>query len=195
MSNDTKQRMIESAADLLRMKGPSAMSFTDVTAGSGAPRGVIYHHFPGGKLELVRDAVEWTGNTVLDQLNAIPADSAIALVDRFLGAIRGLLHESRNGASCAVAAVTIESSADDGPLTSTADAAFRSWINALRDRFVAFGVARSTALDLATMLIVVLQGSHVLARASGGLSHFDRTARGTRSAAAALLGVGGSATH
>jgi AcrR family transcriptional regulator len=195
MSKDTKQRMIESAAELLRTRGLSAMSFTDITADSGAPRGVIYHHFPEGKVELARDAVVWTGLNVLEHLNAMTADSPIEFVDRFLRAIRGPVRESSYGASCAVAAVTIEAKADDGPLAGAADAAFESWIGALRTKFVAFGVSRATAVDLATLLIVVLQGSHILARASGNLKQFDRTVRATRAAAGALLAAGGSATH
>ncbi|MCU1345789.1 MAG: hypothetical protein JWL70_2055, partial [Acidimicrobiia bacterium] len=57
----------------------------------------------------------------------------------------------------------------------------------LRDKFTALGVPRTVALHLATLLIVVLEGSHILARASGGLTQFDRTARATRQAAVALL--------
>ncbi|MDT7664602.1 MAG: TetR/AcrR family transcriptional regulator, lmrAB and yxaGH operons repressor [Pseudonocardiales bacterium] len=41
MPRDTKQRMVEAAAGLLRSRGLAAMSFTDVLAVSGAARGVI----------------------------------------------------------------------------------------------------------------------------------------------------------
>ena len=37
----------------MRRNGLAGTSFTEVLADSGAARGAIYHHFPGGKSELV----------------------------------------------------------------------------------------------------------------------------------------------
>ena len=45
--------MIEAAMYLIASKGVQATSFADVLKASGAPRGSVYHHFPGGKDELV----------------------------------------------------------------------------------------------------------------------------------------------
>jgi AcrR family transcriptional regulator len=44
--------MISSAAALIGAHGLSGTSFSDVLADSGAPRGSIYYHFPGGKKQL-----------------------------------------------------------------------------------------------------------------------------------------------
>src|SRR5438477_6546040 len=60
-SNDTRDRMVTSAALLLREHGVSGTSFARVLDHSGAPRGSIGHHFPGGKRELVADAVRFAG--------------------------------------------------------------------------------------------------------------------------------------
>ena len=45
---ESRRRMIRSAAVLFRRKGVDGTAFSDVIAHSGAPRGSIYHHFPGG---------------------------------------------------------------------------------------------------------------------------------------------------
>ena len=44
----TRERMITSTALLIRERGARATSIDDVLAHSGAPRGSVYHHFPGG---------------------------------------------------------------------------------------------------------------------------------------------------
>jgi AcrR family transcriptional regulator len=52
ITSDSRNRMIQSAALLFREHGYSGTGFRDVIEHSGAPRGSIYHHFPGGKEEL-----------------------------------------------------------------------------------------------------------------------------------------------
>src|SRR5437588_7959739 len=62
MASDTRERMVRSAAYLFRERGVSGTAFSDVIAHSGAPRGSIYHHFPGGKLQLAEEAVRYIGD-------------------------------------------------------------------------------------------------------------------------------------
>ena len=76
MARDTRRRMVATAAALLGSRGVRATSFSEVLARSRAPRGSIYHHFPGGKKELMRDAMDWLKryerfwSTSLDRLSA-----------------------------------------------------------------------------------------------------------------------------
>src|SRR2546423_14603501 len=60
----SRDRMIVSAALLLREKGLTGTSFGDVIDHSGAPRGSIYHHFPDGKAQLVQEAMRYAGSYV-----------------------------------------------------------------------------------------------------------------------------------
>ncbi len=53
-----RERMVAAAASLLGEHGLAAASFSAVLERSGAPRGSIYHHFPGGKEELAAAAVD-----------------------------------------------------------------------------------------------------------------------------------------
>ncbi|MDX3226629.1 TetR family transcriptional regulator [Streptomyces sp. ME19-01-6] len=50
--------MVRTTAGLLREYGASATSIDRVLAHGGAPRGSVYHHFPGGRTQLVEEAVE-----------------------------------------------------------------------------------------------------------------------------------------
>ena len=57
----TRERMVVSTALLIREKGARATSIDDVLAHSGAPRGSVYHHFPGGREQLLREATDFAG--------------------------------------------------------------------------------------------------------------------------------------
>src|SRR4051812_9194168 len=53
MVNETRSRMLEATGNLLRQRGYHGTSLNDILAKSGAPRGSLYFHFPGGKDQLV----------------------------------------------------------------------------------------------------------------------------------------------
>ena len=57
MATDTRTRMIEATALLLRRRGYHGTSLNDILSASGAPRGSLYFHFPGGKDQLVIEII------------------------------------------------------------------------------------------------------------------------------------------
>ena len=178
MAGDTRERMIEAAVHALRRDGVEGMSFTDVLRESGAARGAIYHHFPGGKSQLVAEAATDNGSEVRALLARLPAESPAAVVRGFLALIRPVVQESAGGSGCAVAAAAMASSPHDHDrLHDAATTAIGSWITELAGRFGAAGLARAEAHELACTLVTILEGAHVLARATGGIECFDETAR------------------
>ena len=54
MATDTRRRMIAGAAEAIGTQGAAAMSLRDLAREAGVPLGSTYHHFPGGKAQLVR---------------------------------------------------------------------------------------------------------------------------------------------
>ena len=93
---DTRTRMIVSATELFREHGYSGTGFRDVVAHSGAPRGSIYHHFPGGKTELAEEAVRLAGDVVAGRIERAAADGdPQALVDAFADGWRRQLRAQR----------------------------------------------------------------------------------------------------
>jgi TetR/AcrR family transcriptional regulator, lmrAB and yxaGH operons repressor len=153
------------------------MSFTDVLSASGAARGAIYHHFPGGKSQLVAEAATDNGNEVRAALAQVPAESPAAVVRGFLRLIRPVVLESASGGGCAVAAAAMTKSGPghDGPQQAAA-VAIGSWISELAGRLTVAGLAGDEAGELASTLITMLEGAHVLARATGRIECFDQAA-------------------
>jgi AcrR family transcriptional regulator len=110
MANETRASMVRSAASLIRSRGVSATSLSEVLADSGAPRGSIYHHFPEGKKQLAEDAIRWTSERVLAYLRTGPTDSASEVLERFIDLWRQVVVTSGGSAGCVVAGVAIDTS-------------------------------------------------------------------------------------
>ena len=49
---NVRSNMVDGAVILLATQGVEGTSFKEVLAAADAPRGSVYHHFPGGKSEL-----------------------------------------------------------------------------------------------------------------------------------------------
>lgn len=113
--SDSRERMVSSTAALLREYGASATSIDRVLAHSGAPRGSVYHHFPGGRTQLVEEAVELAGAFMAGVIEAaMQADDPVAAIDTFFTMWRDQLMKSRFRAGCPIVAVAVETN-DEAP--------------------------------------------------------------------------------
>jgi AcrR family transcriptional regulator len=168
---DVRTKMVKGAAGLLATKGVEGTSFAEVLAVTDAPRGSIYHHFPGGKSELVHAALDLVSTRALAVMESKRGSSAKAIVEQFLDLWRQLLDYSELTAGCAVVAVTVAGSDDD--LLDHAGAIFRDWTVHLAGLLVAGGVAESAAQQLAVMIIAATEGAVALCRAERSREPFD----------------------
>jgi AcrR family transcriptional regulator len=174
----TRERMVVSAALLIRERGARATSLDAVLAHSGAPRGSIYHHFPGGREQLLREAVEYAGRYVERRLER--GDDPLAALDDLFAEYRDNLVASDYRAGCPVVAVAVEAR-DDGPdLREDAKDAFERWRHALARGFAEAGVAAPRAGELAVLTIASFEGALILARAYRDLEPLELVRNQTR---------------
>jgi AcrR family transcriptional regulator len=165
ITSDSRNKMIQSAALLFREHGYSGTGFRDVIEHSGAPRGSIYHHFPGGKEQLAADTVAWAAAVVERRINraAQNGDPIIAL-GLFVEAWREVLEDSNFRAGCPVVAVAAEADAGS-TATSAAAAAFVRWQDLIARALLDAGVGRTDARRLATLVVAAIEGAILLCRA------------------------------
>src|SRR5215467_3751972 len=64
-----RERMVFSAAQLLRRGGVAGVGMREVAARARAPRGSLQHYFPGGKEQVVNEAVAWAGQYAAGQVS------------------------------------------------------------------------------------------------------------------------------
>lgn len=171
-----RERMVVSAALLIRERGAHPTAIADVLAHSGAPRGSAYHYFPGGRTQLLCEAVDYAAEFMADRLAG--ASSSLEVLDGLFDGYRKQLQRSDFRAGCPVVAVAVESGdpakADPpNPVIDRAAAAFSRWQDVIEQRLVADGVAAESAAALAMLVLTSFEGAIVVARASRNVEPLD----------------------
>ena len=174
MPSDSRRKMIESAAVLLATRGLQGTAFSDVLERSGAPRGSIYHHFPGGKDQLVDAAIALAGDRALRVLDAVAGSPPREVTQFFLDLWRQVLVRSDLRAGCAVLAVTVATDSPD--LLNHAAAIFRAWRGRLAALYELGGMDAMAAARLATTVVAASEGAVVVSRAERSLEPFELVA-------------------
>jgi AcrR family transcriptional regulator len=156
----TRERMIVSTALLVREKGARATSIDDVLQHSGAPRGSVYHHFPGGRDELLSEATQYAADFVARRLAKEAAPQEV--LDRFVAGYRRDLIANDFRPGCPVAAVAIES---ESGLQDLAADAFGAWQELLTQRL--------GDESLAITVLAALEGALILCQAQRDIAPLD----------------------
>jgi len=169
-----RERMVRSAAVLMREHGVEAMSFSQVVEHSGAPRGSIYHYFPGGKAQLVEEATRYAGEFVANRNGTAMASDgpmgALESVEKFWEQVLG---DTEFRAGCVVAAATLEGQRVPGARDAAGDA-FLRWQREFAASLREHGVDDDRASALATLVFAGIEGGILLARAQKSMAPMRR---------------------
>jgi len=169
--------MIETAAVVMRERGVEGTSFSEVIARSGAPRGSIYHHFPGGKAQLIEEATRYAGEFTASGLaSALVQEDPLAAVRALTATWLKLLRRSDYGAGCPVVAASLEGARSPGAREAAGEA-FTRWEELLARALEPHLRSPARASSLATLVISSVEGAVVLARATRSLEPLERVAR------------------
>jgi AcrR family transcriptional regulator len=162
----TREKMVRGAAQLLRERGYTGTGFREVVERTGAPRGSIYHHFPGGKAQLAGEAVDWMAGLARRAIEQSFAEGGpIAGLRAFVEIWRAEFERSGYRAGCPIVAVAVENHDDAPDLLDVAARAFAAWRSAFADSLRDAGVAASRADSLAALVVSAVEGAIVLSRA------------------------------
>jgi len=152
--------MVVSAALLIRERGAHATAISDVLEHSGAPRGSAYHYFPGGRTQLLCEAVDYAGEHVAARIDR--AESGLQLLDTLIDNYREQLLATDFRAGCPIVAVSVE--AGDEQVIERAAAVFDRWSDLIGRRFIADGLPRERAGELAVLATTAIEGAILMAR-------------------------------
>ena len=178
--SDAREKMVASAMKLQRMHGVTGTAFSDVIKHSGAPRGSIYHHFPGGRSELAAAATERGADWIEERLgDLLEGDDLLAAFDGFIEMWKEIVTEEDYLAGCAVAAGALDPESES-PARDAARVGFRHWENTLTDACLRAGIGRDRAEGLAMTMIAAIEGALILVRAEGDMRPLDVVATSLR---------------
>jgi AcrR family transcriptional regulator len=173
---NSRERMIRSAALLFRRQGIEGTSFSDVLDHSGAPRGSIYHHFPGGKAQLAEEATRYAGDFISAGLAAaLETDDPVGAIGRFTSFWLEILRGADFGDGCPIVAAAMEGDRLPGA-RDAAGVAFARWEDLLTSAIARHGLPTDRARAIATLAIAATEGGIVLARAQRSTEPLERVA-------------------
>lgn len=182
----TRERLLEAAISLMRQSGLSGAGINEIVRASGAPKGSVYHFFPGGKEQIVTEALDLhTGRVVafMEQALARPR-TAPRKVKALFDAYARRLEANRYGMSCPSGTVCLDIDAEMEALRLRVAANFDRYIAAIA-RHVRVGSERESEA-FAAFVLTAIQGAYIRGRA-------DRSGDPFRQAGAWLAALAGRA--
>lgn len=163
-----RERMVYSAAQLVRARGVATTGVRDVVVHARAPRGSFQHYFPGGKEQLVGEALVWSGDFAARWVASYPSTtedpSPSGLFAHMAEHWREELTGRRYERGCPVMATAAELAGGDSPVNERLRTAADTWERAVVDELVRMDISPSRARRLATLMISALEGAIMLAR-------------------------------
>jgi len=165
----TRQRIIEATGEQILASGIGRTTLDTVRAATLTSKSQLFHYFPGGKAELVREVAEWEGRQLLEAQEPEIHDLGSweswerwrsGLVDYYIG---------RGRWACPIGSLATQAAMTDPELESTIAQSMRSWRAALADgitRMQAAGSLESSADPerIATVILAAIQGGLVLSQ-------------------------------
>jgi len=173
-----RARMVRSAATLIRERGIHGTGLREVVAHSGGPRGSLGRFFPGGKTQLVTEAIDAAIADVFGdlELRLGEAETFPEAISVIVTPWRRVLVDHDFALGCPLAA-TISDAADNESLRTLVSELLARWREPVANAYTRFGAPRAEAEAHATVLLAALEGALMLARAQRSIEPLDTVER------------------
>lgn len=161
-----RDQILQATCDLLENQGFHASGLNEIVRESGAPKGSIYYYFPGGKEEIIAEAVLFAGRRVAGRIKAELArqtDPAAAL-SGFIETIAHHVEASGFKAGGPLTIVAAESATTSERINQACRAAYSLLTAAFQEKLVQAGRSEAEAEPLAVFLVAAIEGGIILSR-------------------------------
>lgn len=166
--------MLDSAVLLLRERGAAGVTVDAVLAHSGAPRGSVYHHFPGGRNEMLLGALREAGDYITAMVDESVAGGDVRqTVDRLVAFWKRALARTDYRAGCPVVAMAVDSRETVPDSAELVREIFARWHVSLSKVLSANGFPPDRAERVANLIVSALEGAIILCRARRDLTPLD----------------------
>lgn len=191
---DPKAAMIEAATTLFRRRGYEGVGVAELLAVSGAPRGSLYFHFPGGKEQIALEAVRKASQAVQEGIRQRAAHTATIedYIDTACTGWAANLEASAFENGCIIALVGLEAASVSPALKAEAAQAFADWEAALSQMAIDKGLPAPWSARFARAFIGAVEGAIMLARTRNDTTALLDAAEATKAHVALLRAQAGA---
>ena len=167
MSSPTKDRILQSTAELFRRQGFTGTGMKQIAAEAAAPFGSLYHFFPGGKEQLGAETIKASGRLYgqLFASIALQAPDVLSAVHEFFEGAGETLRDTDYADACPIATVALEVASTNEPLRLATSEVFEEWIQGATEYFARAGIPRARARELGLAMLSLLEGAFIFSRA------------------------------
>lgn len=159
-----RDRMVYSAAQLVRERGVTATGVRDVVERAAAPRGSFQHYFPGGKDQLLSEALLWSGEFAARWVGEYTGSTPSGLFAHLAAPWEREFGTRGFQRGCPVMAAAADVCAGESALTGPIRVTLERWEGAIVDALGRLGVPAGADRRLATLMLSTLEGAILLAR-------------------------------
>lgn len=127
---NAKETLTEVTSELIRNKGYYGTGINEILAGAGIPKGSLYHHFPGGKDELIEAALKQAALQYAGEFkNAMKGKgSAVEGLKSVVDVYIDKINKTNDYMACPLAAVSLDVSGQNEKLRLACESMFEFWI-------------------------------------------------------------------
>ncbi|MDQ8043871.1 MAG: TetR/AcrR family transcriptional regulator [Solirubrobacteraceae bacterium] len=174
---DPRTRMVRSAARLIRERGVHGVGMRQIAADADGPRGSLQRYFPGGKNQVLTEAVDYSvANFDAGVSAAMAAPDLAAAIEALVGAWREALRRTDYTSGCPMAALVVDASAND-VLREHAALRLGGWCDRVAEVYGRFGYDPAAARDEALLVVTAIEGAVLMGRAARTTEALDLTER------------------
>jgi TetR/AcrR family transcriptional repressor of lmrAB and yxaGH operons len=187
--SSAREDMLSAAIELFRSRGYDGVGVAELLQKSGAPRGSLYFHFPGGKEQIGAEVVERVGLTVAGRFRELAMSDVDmhAFVERVFKTTARECKDRDYKASCPMAAIAAGVSSDNPKLQAAIRDAFASWEREIATAAEMRGMTTKNADAFASSFLAAMEGAFVVSKAQGNSTAHVNASRAMQALAAALL--------
>jgi TetR/AcrR family transcriptional repressor of lmrAB and yxaGH operons len=173
---DSKEKTLSAAVKLFSQRGYHGTALQDILEAGGAPRGSLYFHFPKGKEQIAKAAVQLGTDGVRQFITdaAQTSGNVQAFLVKLARGMAANLERSGYREGCPVATMALETAAQSDVLGRAARTAFQTWEQEIKRALISFGMKASQADRTATAVLSQLEGALLLARTYRSLEPMQR---------------------
>lgn len=190
----TRRKMLASAITVLQERGAAGLTIDAVLERSECPRGSVYHHFPGGRNQILEESLLRAGRVITDMVTTSAQGRPIEALQTIVNFWAKTLQAADFGTGCPLVAVAVSGTVADYALLPKIADVIDQWRGALTKSLISAGTNELRAVRISTLVISSIEGAIVLCRVQHSTAPlYDVASELERAITAAI--ADGSAQH